>query len=389
MFQLFIPATNGRIGWKHVAAAMAEALQLDQGSIEELLPVGDIKLDSPAVSLSLLAINLAVGDRLDFAVTYGEEQRLGLMISSDSSRLHLQHDDTNSKVTIHHDEGIAQVSHGRPIVLCLHGVDGMHETFDGMRQELRECGYQTAAISYASECSIAVVAREVSRKFAALMAAAPVKPRLVLVGHSMGGLVAREWTSNDALENDAIVGLITIGTPHQGSAWATLPPLLNLFTKGEFGLRDVGDVILHAPSKPELRDIAPGSPFLENLNARVNRPDVQSTSVIGVRSPLDAATVAQIQKTFRQLEQQEGFVRLIRPRIQPLLHRFDELIDGCGDGIVSAESACMPSTSDLVRLDLSHFELVQSLVQQDAGERAGHPVWQIVVERVARCCQKT
>ena len=387
MIELIIPATHGRIGWKHVAASLAKALQLDQTSIAELLPAGEIKLDSPAVSLSLLAINLAVGDRMSFAVTDSEDQPPGLLIRCDPSLLRRENPNAPaSQVVIHHDEDWRATVDGRPLVLCLHGLNGTYETFDGLRQNLRSCGYRTAAISYEPQRPIAVLAREISKEVTTWLDSVSHKHGLVLVGHSMGGLIAREWTNNSALENDAIIGLVTIGTPHQGSAWATLPPLMNLFAKDDFGVGDLKDVILHTPSSPELRDIAPESAFLRQLNARDNRPNVQYTSVIGVGSPVDSRTVARIQHAFRQLEQRDGFVRLIRPRIEPLLNGFDELIDGQGDGIVSAESAAMASTSDLVRVDLSHFELVRPLSAQSVSDEAGHPVWRIVIDRVNRCC---
>ena len=388
MIELIIPATDGRIGWKHVSASLAKALQLDQASIAGMLPAGEIRLDSPAVSLSLLAINLAAGNRLSFAVTHSEDQCPGLLIRCDPSLLRLESQDAHaSKVIVHHDEAWLESADGRPLVLCLHGLNGTHETFDGLRKNLRSCGYRTAAISYEPHRPIAMLASEVSKEVAAHLASSSQKHGLVIVGHSMGGLIAREWTNNVALENEAISGLITIGTPHQGSAWATLPPLMNLFAKGEFGVADVNDVILHTPSSPELRDIAPGSAFLEELNAREDRSDVRYTSVIGIGSPMDATTMAKIQQAFRQLEGHDGFIRLIRPRIEPLLSGFDELVDGRGDGIVAAESAAMGSTSDLVRVDLSHFELVRPLNGQPASEKADHPVWQIVSDRVARCRQ--
>jgi pimeloyl-ACP methyl ester carboxylesterase len=388
MIELIIPATDGRIGWKHVSASLAKALQLDQASIAGMLPAGEIRLDSPAVSLSLLAINLAAGNRLSFAVTHSEDQCPGLLIRCDPSLLRLESQDAQaSKVIVHHDEAWLESADGRPLVLCLHGLNGTHETFDGLRKNLRSSGYRTAAISYQPHRPIAMLASEVSKEVAAHLASSPQKHQLVIVGHSMGGLIAREWTNNVALENEAISGLITIGTPHQGSAWATLPPLMNLFAKGEFGVADVNDVILHAPSSPELRDIAPGSAFLDELNARDDRSDVRYTSVIGIGSPMDATTMAKIQQAFRQLENRDGFIRLIRPRIEPLLSGFDELVDGRGDGIVAAESAAMGSTSDLVRVDLSHFELVRPLNGHPASEKADHPVWQIVSDRVARCRQ--
>ncbi len=388
MIELMIPATDGRIGWKHVSASLAKALQLDQASIAEMLPAGEIRLDSPVFSLSLSALNLAAGNRLSFSVTHNEGRHPALLIRCDPSFLRLENQDARaSKVIIHHDEGWLEGADGRPLVLCLPGLNGTYETFDGLRKNLHSWGYQTAAISYQPQRQLARLAREVSKEVAAKLASSPRKHRLVIVGHSMGGLIAREWTNNVALENEAISGLITIGTPHQGSAWATLPPLMNLFAKGEFGVGDVSDVILHTPSSPELKDIAPGSAFLEELNARDNRPDVRYTSVIGIGSPMDATTVAKIQQTFRQLESRDGFVRLIRPRIEPLLSGFDELVGGRGDGIVAAESAAMRFTSDLVRVDLSHFELVRPVSGQPASHKATHPVWQIVIDRVARCCQ--
>lgn len=388
MIELIIPATNGRIGWKHISASLAKALQLDQASIAEMLPKGEIRLDSPAVSLSLLAINLAAGDHLSFAVTGNEGPRPGLLIRCDPSLLRIEnHDARATEVIIHHDEAWLENADGRPLVLCLHGLNGTYETFDGLRSNLRSHGYRTAAISYEPQRPIAILAREVSKEVAAHLASSPRKHEVVVVGHSMGGLIGREWTNNATLENEAITGLITIGTPHQGSAWATLPPLMNLFAKGEFGVGDVNDVILHTPSSPELRDIAPGSVFLEELNARENRPNVRYTSVIGVKSPMDATTVAKIQQTFRQMESRDGLVRLIRPRIKPLLSGFDELVDGRGDGIVAAENAAMGATSDLVRVELSHFDLIRPLSGQPTSEKAGHPVWQIVTDRVTRCCQ--
>ena len=388
MFELIIPATDGRIGWKHVSASLAKALQLDQASIAEMLPAGEIDLDSPAVSFSLLAINLAVGNRLSFAVTRDGNQKPCLLIRCDSSLLHFSdHLEKPSEVTLHHDEDWLHSGEGRPIVLCLHGLNGTHDAFDGLRQQLRSRGYATAAVAYDSQRSIAAIARDVSVMVGSHFESCSYQQALVLVGHSMGGLIAREWTNHPTLENDSITGLITIGTPHQGSAWATLPPLMQLFVKGEFGVSDMSDLILHAPSNPALRDIAPGSAFLDALNARENRRDVRYTSVIGTGSPIDATTVEKIQQAFRQLERRDGFVRLIRPRIQPLLNGFDELVRGRGDGIVASQNATMASTTDLVEVDLSHFGLVRPLGDQPAIQGECHPVWQIVIDRVGSCCE--
>ena len=46
--------------------------------------------------------------------------------------------------------------------------------------------------------------------------------KVILVGHSMGGLAAREYIQSDYYEND-VVNIITIGTPHYGSDISDLP----------------------------------------------------------------------------------------------------------------------------------------------------------------------
>jgi len=51
--------------------------------------------------------------------------------------------------------------------------------------------------------------------------------RIVVVAHSMGGLVARSYLQN--LDGkDCLAGLITIGTPHHGTALAALPVAENI-----------------------------------------------------------------------------------------------------------------------------------------------------------------
>ena len=389
MVELVIPAPAGRIRWNQVAATLATALKLDQASIEEKLPDGEFDLSSPAVSLSLLAINLTFGDRLSFSIAEEENGRTGLLVRCNADLLPTGSGlATDGMIKIHHDADWLRLDPARPLILCLHGLNGTYDSFDGLRQNLRSPGEATAAVEYDCQRAIAVIAQGLSEVVGASLDSLPSRHALVLVGHSMGGLIGREWTNNPALNNQSIKGLITLGSPHRGSAWATLPPLMQLFANGEFEFAQVSDLILHSPSSPALRDIAPGSAFLNALNARTPRLDVRYTSVVGVGSPFDAATVGKIQQTFRDLQHRDGFVRLIRPRIEPLLGGFDELVRGRGDGMVAAQSAAMCGTEDLVEVDLSHFALVRMPGDQRTTKKVSHPVWEVVLERVESCHQR-
>ncbi|MCC6172612.1 MAG: hypothetical protein IT481_11350 [Gammaproteobacteria bacterium] len=63
--------------------------------------------------------------------------------------------------------------------------------------------------------------RNLSRQLAPLLAR---REPLVLVAHSMGGLVARRWLQQDAAAARLVVGLLTVGTPHAGTRLARLGP---------------------------------------------------------------------------------------------------------------------------------------------------------------------
>ena len=380
MIRVVIPAVDGSVKWDDVADSLGEALKLEPELIKKSLPAGQLDLRSDLVLLTLMGINLAAGDVLSFDLVRDSNQQLALSVECDRSLLTSGAEKIPAEpVTIDVDSDWMKRSADRPLVICIHGLQGEASAFDSMRAAMRARGYGTAAISYDDQQSIAVSAEQVSKFTAKWFAGRGRTPDVVLVGHSMGGLVAREWTENPTLPSNDIVSLITIGTPHHGSAWATMPPLLDLFTVGEFSANDVLDVILHTPSVPGLRDLAPDSKFLRELSSRPHRPGVSITSIVGTGSPVPAARVREIQRLFKQLERRDGFVRLIRPRIKPLIDGFDELARGRGDGVVAVNSARMEGCDDVVKVDLSHFELVKPI-----PGRGSQPVWEAVIERLER-----
>jgi triacylglycerol lipase len=58
---------------------------------------------------------------------------------------------------------------------------------------------------------------------------------IVLVGHSMGGLVSRAWLERHS--ETSVVGLVTLGTPHQGSEtarWLNFPNLVQMRPDSEW-----------------------------------------------------------------------------------------------------------------------------------------------------------
>lgn len=375
--ELLVPAPDGVVLWSDVASSLADSLKLDARSVQQMLPAGQMNLRSETVLLVLMGINLAAGDSLSFAIVRDAQNQPALRVKCDRRLFGStgKKPETTRETEIHLDDDWQQRLK-KPLLVCIHGLRSHAEAFASFRAHFRQAGFATMAVTYDYDQPIQESARQLAVAVEQLFAKSNVKPRLVLVGHSMGGLVAREWTENPTLHDPNIEHLITVGTPHLGSNWASLPPLLDLFTGGQLDSDDLVDVILHQPSASGLRDLVPESEFIRTLATRPRRKDVTYTNIVGTHSPVDQVTATQLRDVLRELDQEGSVVRLVRPRIAPLLDSFDELADGQGDGVVSVEHthlAGVPSTP----VAASHFQMIRPI-----PGRQDHPIWKVIQERL-------
>lgn len=156
--------------------------------------------------------------------------------------------------------------------------------------------------------------------------------KLVLIGHSMGGLVARRFLENEGGAADTRA-LITIGTPHRGAAMA-IDALANGIKKGIGALSvDLTDFARSLPSLYELlptydavvmtdgsrRALLPEDPGLDTdmvrraaafhdeiTAASASRPQpYRHYKVVGTRQPT-ATTATLRHESFRVLEEIDG-----------------------------------------------------------------------------------
>ena len=101
----------------------------------------------------------------------------------------------------------------------------------------------------------------------------PADRPVAMLGHSMGGLVARDFVSRlrrAGMPGPAVAGVILVGTPNRGSDWARLRVWLELrdhFPTGQ-GRRFSLFAALRDGTGEAKIDLRPGSDFLDALNAR-------------------------------------------------------------------------------------------------------------------------
>ena len=115
-------------------------------------------------------------------------------------------------------DAIGRLPAGRVPVLFVHAYLSNRGQWWWLRRGLRRCGVAVATINLEPPLqSIDRFAEQLGQRIEAVLAETGAK-RLVLVGHSMGGLVARAYVQRDGLGR--VAELITIGTPHHGSWFA-------------------------------------------------------------------------------------------------------------------------------------------------------------------------
>lgn len=191
---------------------------------------------------------------------------------------------------------------------------------------------------------------------------------IILIGHSRGGLIARQHL---AAGDRRIRGLITLCAPHSGSSLSRLAaPLAPLASAFSPLLRNAGDASLIRASvsrvveflgSPALRELLPGERF-DSIFSAQRAGDLLGLSIGGTSPSLFTLY------RWKRQAQGEGVWRVYPERLLSLPEMLeaivprqlypDELRDGLGDGLVTARSARLP-WGDLHRdFPLNHAQIL-------------------------------
>jgi len=168
---------------------------------------------------------------------------------------------------------------------------------------------------------------------------------LIFVCHSRGGLIARKFLEET---NIPLKTLITLATPHHGTSMARLAssvsPMasaLSRVLKG-FNKRDVETAtqrILGFLSSTGLRELLPESGFFSGLKDR-KREGVLYVSIGGTKPDLLRVVIPSLPDLLSSL-----VPRLLVP---------EEMRDGLGDGLVTAQSSILPYADDHRSFPVNH-----------------------------------
>lgn len=112
---------------------------------------------------------------------------------------------------------------GTPVLL-VHGVLDNRSVFSSYRRELRQRGFGVLdAVNYSAFTSDIRAAAHDLRSHVNSLRTRTGADRIHIIGHSLGGLIARYYVQRLG-GSHAVHTLVTVGTPHAGSAAAHLLP---------------------------------------------------------------------------------------------------------------------------------------------------------------------
>jgi triacylglycerol lipase len=154
----------------------------------------------------------------------------------------------------------ADTAAASPAVVLVPGIWDTASVFNRMTSRLKKAGWRALAVTLKPNNGSVTLEQSADELRRFIDAELGPRRSLDMVAYSMGGLVARYYAQR-------LGGLarmkhfVTISTPHHGTGTAYLEPL------------------------PGVREMRPGSPFLEDLDRDADR--LAQLSVTSIWSPLD------------------------------------------------------------------------------------------------------
>ncbi|WP_018871946.1 triacylglycerol lipase [Thioalkalivibrio sp. ALJ16] len=243
-----------------------------------------------------------------------------------------------------------------PEVLLLHGLDEPGDIWDTLAPALDAAGINAWEFRYPNDQAIDHSADLLAKYWDKLPGDQPV----ILIGHSMGGLVIRDFVTRhrhpvDAqarVHGRAVDGVILVATPNQGSDWARLRVWLEVrewladIQEQRFslfaGLRDGTGA-----AKIDLR---PDSAFLADLNARP-WPEGIPVRILGGQLPEPTPAM---RDSLAFLDEQID-LEAVAGRIREWWDQTDDVL---GDGVVPVDSLTLDAHPEPLLLEASHRGLL-------------------------------
>jgi pimeloyl-ACP methyl ester carboxylesterase len=256
------------------------------------------------------------------------------------------------------DEDWQKADPAKPVVIVVHGYNSSPARNAAMAQSIRTAHFACGAFSYPNDYSIVSSAQLLSSELRRFRREQPDR-RVILVCHSMGGMVARACIEDSLYDPGNVDRLVLIAPPNCGTAVANFAIGTDLWehwlARRDGGpWRRIHDSIVDGLGEAA-GELCPESTFLVDLNSRPRNPRVKYSVILGTGARMTDAEVEWIRESvLHKLAKAPGAKSGVE-RLEALLGDMDELVEGKGDGVVAVSRGRLNGVSDTLVLPFGHL----------------------------------
>jgi pimeloyl-ACP methyl ester carboxylesterase len=246
----------------------------------------------------------------------------------------------------------------KPVVVLIHGFNSTPQQNASLMLPIREAGFPCGVFAYPNDYIILNSAQLLSSELHRLRLQYPQR-RVVLVCHSMGGLVARTCIENSLYDPGNVERLIMIAPPTHGTVIAHFAVGTDMWEhwlsrKHGWPMERVRDSIVDGLGE-SADELCPCSEFLNELNSRPLNPHVRYTVLLGTGARLSESQVDWIRESVCHSLAKVPGGKGSAKELDALLADIDELVEGKGDGVVAVKRGRLEGVSDTLLMPFGHL----------------------------------
>ena len=256
-----------------------------------------------------------------------------------------------------------ELSAEKDVVILLHGFNSKPEDVLALLAPARELKRPCGTFAYPNDHTLRESAELLAKELDSFAQQHP-RRRVVLVCHSMGGLVARACVENPTLDPGNVDQMIMIAPPTHGTLVAHFAAGTDLWEhwlarSDGWPWTRLRDSIVDGMGEAA-DELRPGSAFLTELNGRPRNPGIRYSIVLGTAGIMQEEQRAWIRDSMRETVGRVPGIRGTSKELDQLLADMEELIEGKGDGVVAVSRGRLKGVKDTLVLPFGHLSVANT-----------------------------